>query len=278
MVKEYPAIPVSKLCKLYQLSPQYYYRVLLEEAKDNQQELVVKELIQMVRKQLPMLGGKKCYAFLREILENSGITIGRDSFLELYRKYGFVLYRKPKYVRTTNSKHHFYKHKNLIQDFPITAPNQVMGSDITYIRLRDGRYLYLFLIMDLYSRKIIGYDLSRSLGVEGGIRALQMVLNSGARYQIHHSDRGIQYCSNEYTKLLESEGIRISMSEKGNPYENAKVERLNGTIKHEFGLSEVPGGEELARKMLDQAVSNYNSLRPHLSLGYKTPAEVYAGL
>lgn len=275
-MKEDNTIPVSKLCQYYQISRQYYYQERVREMQDNQQEQVVKELIQMIRRELPLLGGKKCNAFLREMIQQAGIKLGRDRFLEIYEKYGFKLHRKLKYIRTTNSKHHFYKHKNLIQDFQITAPNQVMGSDITYIRLGDGRYLYLFLIMDLYSRKIVGYDLSRSLGVEGGIRALQMALSNGASYLYHHSDRGIQYCSNEYTKLLESRGILISMSEKGNPYENAKVERLNGIIKHEFGLAEVLGGEEQAWKMLEQAVKNYNTLRPHLSLGYKTPEQVHA--
>jgi transposase InsO family protein len=278
LVSQDNTICITRLCQLYQLSRQFYYRERKQEVKDHQKALAVKEFIQTIRKDLPSLGGKKCYVFLKDMFERAEIKLGRDKFLDIYRKYGFKLYRKPKYVRTTNSKHHFYKHKNLIQDFQITAPNQVIGSDITYIRLREGRYLYLFLVMDLYSRKITGYDLSRSLGVEGGIRAMKMALSNGATYQIHHSDRGIQYCSNEYTKLLESKGILISMSEKGNPYENAKVERLNGIIKYEFGLAEVLGGEKLARKMLEQAVKNYNTLRPHLSLGYKTPEQVHSGL
>lgn len=278
LVKEDGTVPIAKICEYYQLSRQYYYQERLQVVKDNEDEMVIKKLIEMVRKDLAFLGGKKCYFFLHEMIADAGIKMGRDRFLEVYDKYGFTLHRKRKYVRTTNSNHHFYKHKNLIRDFKMTAPNQVIGSDITYIRLRNGRYLYLFLIMDLYSRKIVGYDLSWSLGVEGGIRALKMALNNGATYQIHHSDRGIQYCSHEYTKLLESNGILISMSEKGNPYENAKVERLNGTMKHEFGLAEVPGGEELARRMLEQAVKNYNRLRPHLSLSYKTPSQVHAGV
>lgn len=276
LLKDNDTIPVSKLCQQFELSRQFFYQERIREDKDNKDEMIVKGLIEMVRRDLAFLGGKKCFYFLQEMIKDAGIKMGRDRFLEIYDKYGFTLHRKRKNTRTTYSNHHFYKHKNLIQDFKLTDPNQVMGSDITYIRLRNGKYLYLFLIMDLYSRKIVGYDLSQSLGVDGGIRALKMALSNRATYQIHHSDRGIQYCSNEYTKLLKSNGILISMSEKGNPYENAKVERLNGTIKNEFGLAEVPGEEKLAQRMLEQAVKKYNTLRPHLRLGYKTPEQVHA--
>lgn len=275
LVGDEGGVNIRKACGIYKLSRQHYYQGVKKQREDNKTEEFIKRFIEYWRKTFPVIGGKKIYSFIKHPLKDRGIKMGRDKFLEVYKRLGFSIKRRARYIRTTNSMHHYNKHKNLIKDIVITGANQAVGSDITYIRVKGVDYMYLFLIMDLYSRKIVGYHLSRSLGVDGGIKALRMALKDGKKWEYHHSDRGIQYCSHEYTKLLTSEGIKISMGEKGNPYENAKVERLNGILKQEFGLSEVIASEGVAQKLVRESIRNYNELRPHLSLGYQTPSRIH---
>ena len=179
---------------------------------------------------------------------------------------------RKRYVRTTDSKHGFRTYLNLVEDFEPTGINQLWVSDITYIRTVRG-FLYLALITDAYSRKIVGYDISDSLELEGALRALRQALKSlPADHQlIHHSDRGIQYCSHAYVNKLESRGIKISMASKGNCYENAMAERVNGILKGEYYLNQTFKMKTLAIKACKQAVNIYNNYRLHMSLGYNTP-------
>ena len=184
--------------------------------------------------------------------------------------------RKKYSSRTTNSLHRFYKYHNIIKDFKASRTNQIWVSDITYIRTIKG-FCYLALITDAYSRKIIGYDLSNSLELSGCVRALNKALYK-AKYidrLIHHSDRGIQYCSNGYTQILKRHNIAISMTEDNHCYENALAERINGILKDEFYLDQTFTDVAHAKRATKNAINLYNEVRLHLSLDYKTPNYVH---
>jgi transposase InsO family protein len=186
-----------------------------------------------------------------------------------------TLRKKPSY-RTTNSLHRFYKYKNGIKDLEVNRANQVWVSDITYIRTVKG-FCYLALITDMYSRKIVGWDLSNSLELSGCVRALNKALYQakGIEQLIHHSDRGIQYCSNVYTQILKRKNIGISMTEENHCYENALAERVNGILKDEFYLDQTFDSLTYAKRAAKNAIKLYNEIRLHLSLDYKTPNMVY---
>ena len=184
--------------------------------------------------------------------------------------------RKKYSSRTTNSLHRFYKYHNIIKDFKASRPNQIWVSDITYIRTIKG-FCYLALITDAYSRKIVGYDLSNSLELSGCVRALNKALYKAKNIDglIHHSDRGIQYCSNVYTQILKRHKISISMTEDNHCYENAIAERINGILKDEFYLDQTFTDVDHAKRATKNAINLYNEVRLHLSLDYKTPNMVY---
>lgn len=205
-----------------------------------------------------------------------GIKIGRDRFYDILREEGLLIKRKRRYAKTTDSNHSFKIHKNLIADIVASRIDEIWVSDITYIRTTE-KFLYLSLITDMYSRKIIGSCLSESLSIEGSIEALKQAMRGKRQLKgtIHHSDRGIQYCSKIYTRLLTGKKIQISMSEKGNPYENAVAERVNGILKEEFLLSVTFTSKEEVQKAVEEAIATYNKERIHMSIEYKTPEEKY---
>lgn len=184
--------------------------------------------------------------------------------------------RKKHSARTTNSYHRFYKYNNIIKNLNVTRPNQVWVSDITYIRTVKG-FCYLALITDMYSRKIVGYDLSDSLELAGCVRALKKALHHAKDVKglIHHSDRGIQYCSNVYTQILKRNKIDISMTEENHCYENAMAERVNGILKDEFYLDQTFDNTAHAKRATKSAIKLYNEIRLHLSLDFKTPNYVH---
>ena len=267
---------VTRSCRYFGLSRNGYYKSLRIEEKQLLGEDVVLELVQQVRCKMPRVGGKKLYRMLVADLQQIS-KMGRDKFLDILRKNDLLVERKRNYTVTTNSFHRFYKYKNLLYNKQITRPNQCWVSDITYIRTENG-FVYLFLITDAYSRKIVGYALSRSLSIEGGLHALAMALKQRGDKSaelIHHSDRGIQYCSNDYVALLLKNKVQISMTEQNHCYENAKAERVNGILKDEFLLDGTFRDFQTARKAVEQAVKTYNELRPHWSLGLKTPEQVH---
>lgn len=184
--------------------------------------------------------------------------------------------RKKYSSRTTNSLHRFYKYHNIIKDLKASRPNQIWVSDITYIRTIKG-FCYLALITDMYSRKIVGYDISDSLELKGCVRALNKALYQAKSIKglIHHSDRGIQYCSNVYTQILKRHKISISMTEDNHCYENALAERINGILKDEFYIDQTFDSMAHAKRATKNAINLYNEIRLHLSLDYKTPNMVY---
>lgn len=222
---------------------------------------------------MPRLGTRKLYYILTETLEKHGIRIGRDKFFDLLERYGLLVRRrKRKRIYTTDSNHRFNRYPNLVKEAEPNAANQIWVNDITYISLRGG-FAYLSLVTDGYSRKIVGYCLYPTLQRQGPINALRMALggSEGINGLIHHSDRGIQYCCDDYTALLKSSNIQISMTERGDPYENAIAERVNGILKGEFGLDKIFLNFDEALKAVAQAVDTYNTLRPHASCDYLTP-------
>ena len=228
---------------------------------------------------MPRLGGKKLLHLLKEPLLAHGIDIGRDKLFGILAEYGLLVRkRKRRKPLTTDSGHPFYKYPNLIRELEPTRPNQLWVSDITYIPMGNG-FCYLSLITDAYSRKIVGWCLWENLKRDGTVRALQMALGSlaggKAKGLIHHSDRGLQYCSREYTDILDDAGAAISMTEKSDPYENAIAERVNGILKGEFGLDDGFGDYELALAAVQKAIETYNNQRPHASCNYLTPEQAH---
>lgn len=221
------------------------------------------------------VGGRKLQHMLLPLLEQHGIKIGRDKLFDILADNGLLVRRrKRRKVATTDSRHPYRRYPNLIKDMEILSPRKVWVSDITYLRIGDD-FGYLSLITDAYSKKIVGYNLYPSLKAEGPLLALDMALSrcrdtSGL---IHHSDRGCQYCCTAYREQLENRNIAISMTERGDPYENAIAERVNGILKHEFGLDDDFISFEQAIQAVDSAIEIYNNVRPHASCDYLTPEQ-----
>ena len=268
---------VDLICDVHGISRQAYYKYSRRVILSKLEESLVLKLVREIRREQPRLGGRKLYNLLKEDLRKIGRGIGRDKLFDILRSNGLLVKPIRKYVKTTNSHHRFRVYKNLIEDMEIDRSNQVFVSDITYLSTYK-RFYYLSLVTDIYSRKIVGYNLSDSLSLKGSLSALKMALRGikDTKGLIHHSDRGIQYCSNQYTQLLKRKGVGISMAGKGNAYENAIAERVNGILKIEYLLDrKYPNYREL-KKAVDSAIKIYNEKRPHMSLGYDTPAQRYA--
>ena len=235
----------------------------------------VLSLVMGIRRLMPRIGTRKLYYLLEESL--TALGVGRDRLFDILRANHMLIVPRRQYHQTTNSKHMFYKHKNLVLDKIPTRPEEIWVSDITYVGGRD-KHSYLALVTDAYSKKIVGYDLSDSLSADGAVRALQMACRNRIYKEqplIHHSDRGIQYCCDEYQKQLNKYGLRVSMTESYDPYANAVAERINSTIKHEFLLEELECDLLSQQRVVAQSVKIYNNVRPHLSCGMLTPEQMH---
>lgn len=229
--------------------------------------------IHQQRKLVPNLGTRKLHLNIAPLLQEHGIQIGRDHLFDLLQRYKLLIRRRKRKVVTTDSRHWMRKYSNLTIDLRCERPEQLWVSDITYIRM-GSQWGYLSLITDAYSRKIMGYCLRMDLSAQGCIDALQMALASrlypkGAL--IHHSDRGSQYCSADYVRILKEHDIAISMTENGDPYENALAERVNGILKTEFNLYSSSGGFEHTCELVKNSIIAYNEYRPHSSCDMLTP-------
>lgn len=253
----------------------YYKGCRIKTAKHCFYEDIIAKVMEIRQKQ-PFIGSKKLYYLLSGDLHQGALKLGRDGFHKLLSTYGLLIRRKRKYVNTTNSHHRFYTYGNLLKKTEITGPEEVYVADITYLRTRKG-FVYLFLLTDAYSRKIMGWDVSNSLGIEGGIKALKMAMRNTKKTTsvIHHSDRGIQYCSKIYTKLMKKNKMRISMTEENHCYENSLAERVNGILKQDFMLDSEWPDHFSARQAVKQSINLYNTSRPHWSLKLKTPEQVH---
>lgn len=267
---------VSAVCSYFELSRDAWYKYQKRIQAREQEESIVLELVKEERKDQSREGTRKLHKYLLPTFLILDIKMGRDRLFDLLRKHNLLVGRKRSFVKTTDSYHRFHKYNNLIKDLEITFPNQVWVADITYLRTIDG-FCYLALITDLYSRKIVGYDLSDSLELAGCRRAFKRARRHArpATGLIHHSDRGIQYCSNQYVEDLTKYGVQISMTEENHCYENAVAERVNGILKDEFYLDQTFTSKEHALRATENAIRIYNSKRLHLSLGYKTPDMVF---
>jgi transposase InsO family protein len=238
-------------------------------------DVIIEEVLRY-RKYQKRIGTRKLLGEMSTFLQAHHFQIGRDAMFNLLAERGFlVTKRKRKGCVTTLSKHRFKKYPNIIREFIPIAANQLWVSDITYIHLQDG-FAYLSLITDAYSRKIVGFYLSKDLTANGPLLALKMALKTNANISglIHHSDRGVQYCCDVYVALLNKNKIKISMTEKGDPLENAIAERVNGILKQEL-LEAVFSDFEKAQREIAIACSTYNYLRPHGSIDNLKPADAH---
>ncbi len=261
---------------MFGYSKQAYYKQKDVALKRADEYVQVHKMVSKIRSQLPMLGGRKLHFMLQEELSELGIKMGRDGLFRFLREEHLLVKRKRKYMKTTNSRHWMRKYPNKIKHLDITRPEQVWVADITYLQVKRKHY-YLHLITDAYSKKIVGFSLASNMESRTTLLALKRALR-GRKYSgdlIHHSDRGLQYCSKIYVNKLDRNGVSISMTEESDPYENAVAERINGILKGEFGLDENFENSELLEAQVYQSIALYNQLRPHLSIDYLTPNEAH---
>jgi len=268
--------PVKLLCELFGKTKQAYYQrisyIYQEEVKG---EILYQHVIKY-RKLMPRIGGRKLQYLINSELPKE-LQVGRDKFFHWLRDNNLLVKKRKIRIYTTNSHHWLHKYPNRIKGFTPTAPNQLWVSDITYIQTDEG-VMYLFLITDAFSKKIIGWKLSDNLRAENAVTALKSAIkqwNNNTNKLIHHSDRGVQYCSEEYVRLLQKNNIEISMTQDGNPLDNAIAERVNGILKDEWLYQMSIKTKRSATVRLFHIIKLYNHLRPHLSLGMQTPEQVH---
>lgn len=278
MRRSHPTKSLSRLCALFGVTRQAYYEAELHDRKTSIANMIVLTLVRELREDIPVLGTRKLLFMIRNECMRHGIKIGRDKLFDLLRFHGLLMRRRRRMVKTTDSQHWLKKYPNLIKGLLPSCPEQLWVSDITYIRTLKG-FSYLSLITDAYSRRIMGYAVFETLEAEGPLQALRLALlqrrKSVPFILIHHSDRGIQYCSWEYIELLRKDGIAISMTQSGNPYDNALAERVNGTIKNDFVKGKIFQNHNEATKRVSESIVKYNELRPHDSLNHLTPLQAH---
>jgi transposase InsO family protein len=254
----------------------YYARRQQRQRREVDGELVA-GLVQRERCLQPRLGTRKLYHLLKAELAEAGVKMGRDRMFEELRERDLLLEPvEAEYPRTTQSYHNLPVMRNLVKELEVKAPNEVWVSDLTYLRTMEG-FLYLALITDKYSRKIVGWNVGDNLEAVGCTRALERALEelpAGSR-PIHHSDQGSQYCCHEYVRRLGERGLAVSMTESNHCAENALAERMNGILKQEYGLGLEFGSKSLAQAAVRQSIELYNTRRPHGALGHRFPAQVH---
>lgn len=263
-------------CSLLGYSRQAYYQYQKQQEKEAfEAELIVQEVLRH-RKLQKRIGGRKLFCMMNLFFNQHAIEIGRDAFFSILRDYGLLIRTRRRKAKTTDSNHPYRKYPNLIKEFIPIAANQLWVCDITYIIIGDG-FGYLSLITDVYSHKIVGFWLHKTLSAQGPIVALKQAIKNNADHKelMHHSDRGVQYCCHEYVEILHKNHIKISMTENGDPRENAVAERVNGILKTEL-LEEHFPSFKLAQEAIAIAISTYNHLRPHNSIGNLTPFEAHS--
>jgi len=264
------------LCSLFGKSRQAMYDNLQRKEETQMQGILVLSLVKEIRANHKRMGTQKLHEKLKEDFDLHHIKMGRDKFHELLAEHGLLVRQHSFKPKTTNSNHPFKRYFNLVRDFIPNAPCQLWVSDITYIRTVFG-FCYLSIITDCYSHKIVGWCLWPDLTSKGVLNALEMALvsNTNLKDLIHHSDRGIQYCCHDYVRALQRNNISISMTENGDPYENALAERVNGILKMEYDLNQTFADYYQANEAVKRAVDLYNNDRPHLSIDMLTPAQAH---
>lgn len=256
---------------MFGVSRQVYYHSIKSTLKRKESARQVIELVQQIRVLMPRIGTRKLYYLLEDKLHKLGV--GRDLLFRILKANHLLIKQKRSYHITTDSHHRFRKHRNLIEHLDIHRPEQVFVSDITYIGTRQHP-MYLALVTDAYSKKIMGFNVSHTLNATGAVSALKMALQNRiykAEPAIHHSDRGLQYCCDEYQNVLIKNKVKCSMTESYDPYQNAVAERVNGILKQEFLRGIIIKDLILMKKLIQQSIAIYNNDRPHCSCEMKTP-------
>ena len=262
-------------CTLFGIDRQVYYRKIKRRALRQSSASKVVCMVLDLRQVMPRIGAKKLYHLLNTELKP--LKIGRDKFIEILRANHLLIVPRRSYHVTTNSHHRFRKHQNQILDLRITRPEQVWVSDITYIGKRE-KPCYLCLITDAYSKRIMGFSVADNMNTESNLVALKSALKKRRNKSlslVHHSDRGLQYCATEYQKLLDKSGIKCSMTQNSDPYENAVAERINGILKQEFDIDKYHQDLPIMKKIVKQAIEVYNDKRPHYSNFMLTPNQMH---
>lgn len=266
---------MQTICRLLGYSPQAFHKQQKKKLHQLVNEELMLQQIDAIRKQQPRCGGRKLFIMLQSFFHQHNINIGRDRFFDFLKRYKLLVRKTKRCVFTTNSKHFFYRYPNLAKDFKPLKAHELWVADITYIPLKE-RFAYLFLITDAYSRKIVGFHVSDDRKVSSAALALKKALaqKPPETIVIHHSDRGIQYCSSEYVQLLQQHNALISMTQNKDPYENAIAERVNGILKTEL-ISAYYSDIDTASQHISRCITIYNYRRRHSSLNWQIPDEVH---
>lgn len=278
MKDNFQPIKLANLCGWFGVGRQAYYKQNWAVETIAKQEDMVLQEVAIIRKKHCKIGTRKLYTMLQPFIKEHAIKMGRDALFTTLSSNNLLVRKRKRRIQTTQSYHRFHKYPNLIRDFIPTAINQLWVSDITYWKLEE-KYVYISFITDAYSRKIVGYHVADTLAAVECLQALKMAfsaLRAESHFQlIHHSDRGVKYCCNQYVKLLQQHHVTISMTENGDPLENAIAERLNGIIKDEYLENYEVVTIKEAKAVLKKAVDLYNKERPHMSLGNLTPNQIH---
>lgn len=279
MKSNFSHIGLAKLCGWFGITRQAYYQNNWEGISTTLEEDLIIQMVKEIRKSHRRMGTRKLYEMLQPFILEHRIKMGRDALFNMLSANHLLVRKRKRRIQTTNSYHWFRKYPNLIREYIPTAPNQLWVSDITYWKINNGEHLYISFITDAYSHKIVGYQVAETMEAVESIQALQMALSAlGAESHlnlIHHSDRGMQYCSHAYVKLLQDKGIKISMTENGDPLENAVAERVNGIIKEEYLETYEIDNLQDAKELLTAVVDLYNRERPHMSISNFTPNNIH---
>lgn len=261
------------LCRSFGYSKQAYYRSQRFFSRE-ERECYLVGLVEELRQDLPRLGGVKLW----KLLNDNGVRVGRDELFRLLGRYGLLIKRRKRRAVTTDSKGWARQHPNLVKGLKVSRPNQVWVSDITYVTTRAG-FVYLSLVTDAYSRRIMGWHVHATLDSGGPLRSLYRAIcqvdDDGLKGLVHHSDRGCQYRSAQYVDTLSCKGIKTSMTQDGSPYDNAIAERVNGILKQEWLDGEDFADLREVREKVEEVVRLYNTRRPHMAIGLNTPEKVY---
>lgn len=280
MKADYPDLSIKKLCGLFGKTRHAYYDKQWREQQDIFSDEIILQTVQKMRRQLPRVGTRKLQELIAPELAAHQIEVGRDYLFDLLAQHKLLIRQRKRKAYTTDSRHWMRKYANLTSQLVVDRPEQLWVSDMTYIRIQN-QWGYLSLITDAWSRKIMGFCLRSDMLAEGCVAALQMALDNRVYKEqplIHHSDRGSQYCCKQYVNMLSSVGIAISMTENGDPYENALAERVNGIIKGEFNLYSSQLNFEQTYQRVLQSITAYNAIRPHGSCDNLTPNQAHQTL
>jgi putative transposase len=277
MKDSYPQVSLTRFCRLFGITRQALYQHFWNLSDTGVEQELILQQVKEIRKLHPVIGCRKLYCLLQPFLLDHQIKIGRDALFDLLSANKLLVRKRKRRISTTQSHHWLKKYSNLIKGWYPKRPGQLWVADITYVPTNTG-FLYLSLVTDAYSHKIMGFYIADTLEAVHTTKALQMALNNCTvmpQRLIHHSDRGIQYCSNEYVSLLNENNIRISMTESGDPLENPIAERINGIIKNEYLKYYSITNKTEAMILLKEVVDRYNKVRPHQSINLLTPEEVH---